>query len=257
MDLRNSSATAKETWVSTLGSGLYLWDGKKWSCFDANDGLARFPADLRARRRQGRHLAGFAGRHHPCRAQASCWPMRAIRTPPCGGCGSITPTDCRPGNASAAISPPAGGPATACCGFPPAAASSGSGPIWWRSEQYPAARLPAVGPGERSASPAGDRARSPPIPAGRVLSSASSGLSYSAPEKITYRARLAGLDEAWRELGSQRVAAFEAVPPGEYTFEVMAVNGDGVRSAGPRADSGGHRAAISGRPPGFMLRWAG
>ena len=31
--------SAKETWVSTLGSGLYLWDGEKWTCFDANDGL--------------------------------------------------------------------------------------------------------------------------------------------------------------------------------------------------------------------------
>jgi hypothetical protein len=45
------------------------------------------------------------------------------------------------------------------------------------------------------------------------------GLSYSAPEKVTYRARLAGLDDTWRELGSQQVAAFEAVPPGKYTFE--------------------------------------
>ena len=32
-------ASSKETWVSTLGSGLYLWDGKKWFCFDAEDGL--------------------------------------------------------------------------------------------------------------------------------------------------------------------------------------------------------------------------
>jgi signal transduction histidine kinase len=59
------------------------------------------------------------------------------------------------------------------------------------------------------------------------------GLSLGAPEKITYRARLAGLDDAWRELGSQRVAAFEAVPPGKYTFEVVAVSGDGMRSPGP------------------------
>jgi signal transduction histidine kinase len=59
------------------------------------------------------------------------------------------------------------------------------------------------------------------------------GLSFSAPEKVTYRARLTGLDETWRELGTQRVAAFEAVPPGRYTFEVMAVNGDGIRSLAP------------------------
>ena len=59
------------------------------------------------------------------------------------------------------------------------------------------------------------------------------GLSFSAPEKITYRGRLKGLDDSWREWGDQRVAAFEAVPPGRYIFEVMAVNGDGIRSNEP------------------------
>jgi len=61
------------------------------------------------------------------------------------------------------------------------------------------------------------------------------GLSYAAPEKVTYRARLAGLDDAWRELGHQRTASFEAVPPGRYSFEVVAINGDGMASAAAAA----------------------
>ncbi len=31
--------SAKETWVSTLGGGLCLWNGEEWYSFDANDGL--------------------------------------------------------------------------------------------------------------------------------------------------------------------------------------------------------------------------
>ena len=75
------------------------------------------------------------------------------------------------------------------------------------------------------------------------------GLSYNAPEKVTYRARLDGLDDSWRELGSQRVAAYEAVPPGRYTFEVVAVNGDGVWSKQPA------RIAIRVRPHFWESAW--
>jgi signal transduction histidine kinase/ligand-binding sensor domain-containing protein len=56
------------------------------------------------------------------------------------------------------------------------------------------------------------------------------GISLAAPEKVTYRTRLAGLDGEWRDNGTQRTATFEAVPPGSYTFEVLAVNNDGIPS---------------------------
>jgi signal transduction histidine kinase len=59
------------------------------------------------------------------------------------------------------------------------------------------------------------------------------GLDLSAPEKVHYRTRLLGLDGIWREVGNQRQVAFTAVPPGHYTFEVLAMNGDGLWSAEP------------------------
>lgn len=52
--------------------------------------------------------------------------------------------------------------------------------------------------------------------------------SFSAPEKIIFRTRLLGLDDAWRDVGGIRVAAYDAVPAGDYQFQVMAVNGDGA-----------------------------
>ncbi len=53
-------------------------------------------------------------------------------------------------------------------------------------------------------------------------------LTLAAAEKAKFRVLLEGLDEGWRDIGDQRTAAYEAVPPGRYRFRVMAANGDGV-----------------------------
>ncbi len=55
-----------------------------------------------------------------------------------------------------------------------------------------------------------------------------SGLSLVAPEKVRFRYRLSGLDADWVDAGSQRVASYNYVPPGNYSFEVTACNNDGV-----------------------------
>ena len=47
-------------------------------------------------------------------------------------------------------------------------------------------------------------------------------LSFSAPEKVRFRTRLAGLDDEWHDAGTLRIAAYEAVPPGSYRFRVLA-----------------------------------
>lgn len=56
------------------------------------------------------------------------------------------------------------------------------------------------------------------------------GLSFSSPEKVTYRTRLVNLEDSWRDVGNQRITTYEAVPPGEYRFEVLAMNSDGLQS---------------------------
>ncbi|MHA3774024.1 sensor histidine kinase [Verrucomicrobiota bacterium sgz303538] len=54
------------------------------------------------------------------------------------------------------------------------------------------------------------------------------GLNFTAPGKVRFRVHLEGLEGEWRDVGAQRVAAYEAVPSGEYRFRVRAMNGDGV-----------------------------
>lgn len=60
------------------------------------------------------------------------------------------------------------------------------------------------------------------------LSFSFTALSFTSPEKVRFRTRLEGLDDTWRDAGTQREATYEAVPPGDYRFRVLAENGDGV-----------------------------
>lgn len=54
------------------------------------------------------------------------------------------------------------------------------------------------------------------------------GLSFIRSEQVKYRYKLAGLDSDWVDAGTRRVAYYNYVPPGEYTFTVIAANSDGV-----------------------------
>lgn len=54
------------------------------------------------------------------------------------------------------------------------------------------------------------------------------GLSFVKPEGVTFRYRLEGVDKDWVEAGTRRTAYYSHLPPGEYTFTVVAANSDGV-----------------------------
>jgi signal transduction histidine kinase/ligand-binding sensor domain-containing protein len=53
-------------------------------------------------------------------------------------------------------------------------------------------------------------------------------LSLAAPEKIRFRHKLEGVDSDWSRPDSQRSAVYNLVPPGHYTFRLVACNNDGV-----------------------------
>jgi signal transduction histidine kinase len=58
-------------------------------------------------------------------------------------------------------------------------------------------------------------------------------LSFSSPENVTFRYRLAGFDESWIEAEAQRSAVYPRLPAGAYRFEVMASNSSGIWTAAP------------------------
>jgi diguanylate cyclase (GGDEF)-like protein len=53
-------------------------------------------------------------------------------------------------------------------------------------------------------------------------------LSLVAPEKELFRYRLEGYDSNWVDAGTHREAVYTGLPPGRYTFRVIACNNDGI-----------------------------
>ena len=67
------------------------------------------------------------------------------------------------------------------------------------------------------------------VPAGHSkLEFRYAGLSFAAPRKVQFKFQLAGLDEGWVDAESRRIAYYTNVPPGKYSFRVIACNGEGV-----------------------------
>jgi signal transduction histidine kinase len=56
------------------------------------------------------------------------------------------------------------------------------------------------------------------------------GLSFIAPDKMTFRYQLEGYDKTWIDAGTRREAFYGNLPPGHFRFVVMARNADGVWS---------------------------
>jgi signal transduction histidine kinase len=54
------------------------------------------------------------------------------------------------------------------------------------------------------------------------------GLSFIAPQKVRYRYRLDGFDRDWVDAGTRRTAYYTNLPPGRYSFRVLASNNDGI-----------------------------
>lgn len=59
--------------------------------------------------------------------------------------------------------------------------------------------------------------------------------ALSIPERVRFRYRLVGLDKEWRDSDGRRAAFYTNLAPGNYDFEVMAANEDGVWSTAPAA----------------------
>jgi ligand-binding sensor domain-containing protein/signal transduction histidine kinase len=54
------------------------------------------------------------------------------------------------------------------------------------------------------------------------------GLSFAAPEKVRFKCRMNNFETAWADVGTKRVATYNYIPPGSYSFQVTACNNDGV-----------------------------
>jgi signal transduction histidine kinase len=60
------------------------------------------------------------------------------------------------------------------------------------------------------------------------LTIAYTAASLDIPERVRFRYRLSGLDTAWQDVGARREAVYTNLGPGDYRFQVIAANADGV-----------------------------
>jgi signal transduction histidine kinase len=74
-------------------------------------------------------------------------------------------------------------------------------------------------------------------------------LSFINSENLRFKYKLEGLDHDWVEAGTRRTAYFSHVPPGKYTFTVIAANSDGVWN------TEGKSVRITVLPPFYRTWW--
>jgi signal transduction histidine kinase/ligand-binding sensor domain-containing protein len=79
---------------------------------------------------------------------------------------------------------------------------------------------------DREPLPSGQAVRVPP--GKENLEIHYTGLSFTRPDQIRFRYKLIGLDKDWIDAGTRRAAYYSHIPPGHYTFSVMAASSDGI-----------------------------
>ena len=135
-------------------------------------------------------------------------------------------------------------PAEECTGgYCPAALKSHSGLLWLPTTKGVAVIAPQNWPVERPRPAtaieeilldgvpqkvASDSPRFRIPPGKHRLELRYTGLRFEAPETIRFRYQLANWDAEWIEAGTGRSAVYNFVPPGQYSFRVIACNSDGV-----------------------------
>lgn len=86
---------------------------------------------------------------------------------------------------------------------------------------------PASNKARHGLDPVGGSARPLRIPPGhRRFDFRYTGLSFVSPDKVRFRRKLEGLEGDWVDAGARRVAEYSYLPPGTYTFKVIACNND-------------------------------
>ena len=86
-------------------------------------------------------------------------------------------------------------------------------------------------------------------PGRRRLNFHFTALSFVAPDKVRFRYRLLGFEDDWVEADNRRSAHYGPLPPGQYRFQVVACNNDGVWSPT------GAIVALEQLPEFWQTRW--
>jgi signal transduction histidine kinase/ligand-binding sensor domain-containing protein len=73
--------------------------------------------------------------------------------------------------------------------------------------------------------------------------------TFLIPQRVKFRYRLDGYDHDWHDVGTRRQAFYTDLPPGKYSFRVIASNSDGVWN------SNAARVGFSVAPAYYQTNW--
>ncbi len=146
-------------------------------------------------------------------------------------------------------------------GYQPAGVRARDGKLWFPTQQGVAVIDPETVPSNPHPPPVvieeclldrevmhfSDQARI--APGQRNLEIHYTALSFIKPEQIRFKYKLEGLDADWVDAGTRRLAYYSYIPPGEYTFTVIAANSDGLWNTEGRS----LRIVVS--PPFYRTWW--
>ncbi|MEJ1095382.1 MULTISPECIES: triple tyrosine motif-containing protein [unclassified Pseudoxanthomonas] len=119
---------------------------------------------------------------------------------------------------------------------------AGDGRIWFLNRQGAAFLDPGNLPSNKLAPPVTIRSlasggriwRDPTnavLAAGtRTIDITYAGLSFTVPQRVRFKYKLEGVDEHWVDAGARRMVSYSNLGPGNYRFQVVARNNDGVWS---------------------------
>ncbi len=74
-------------------------------------------------------------------------------------------------------------------------------------------------------------------------------INFTDPGKVEFKYKINGLHDTWLDVGANRTAMFSNIPPGDYVFQVIASNDDGVWN------TEGASLAITIIPPFWQTNW--
>lgn len=145
--------------------------------------------------------------------------------------------------------------------FAPITTLAPNGDLWFATERFPQRIDPKVLAQQHLPVPLvvesfsadgkalGANLRDALAPGTRDIDIEYAALSYVNPQAIKYKYRLEGFDRDWQEAGARRHAIYTNLPPGSYTFSVIASDGSGLWSTAAT------RLAFAISPHFYQTRW--
>ena len=210
--------SAGNVWIGTRGSGLFLWDGVGLHRYSTAMGLPSDSVFAIVEDAQGQMWFSGPDRIWSVDRRAMIEAAKGPRFAP-----TMRSFGVSEGVTTAQING----------GVQPAGALSGDGDVWFAGSNgairvHPGRSLPPITAQAMIEDLSVDgqqlRLRSAMhIPANtQQVEIRYTAVQLTSPEEMRFRYRLEGLEDRWTEAGERRVAIYTHVPPGHYSFRVLA-----------------------------------